>query len=322
MVWHKSSLLEQMAVWRCQNTELTVSLQLLLQPADLAGPGFLGDGLDLFGPGGYLQAGASSGINDLDGAGGGNDYWVNIWSPQSDGSIITSALRSRLTWFQFFLVPTGSFFHRFTRSTQALQISPDRVSLSLQDNLWWNDWEKKICLPPHTPPHVFSMDSYPKQLLKSFSYRLLSVKRELEDFALQMQQPSKLLYIFGLWKPNICVQKKRNDLCINISDSHQCACWLQYLPAASHAWLMAELIYIYTPFNINVKNQNLVFCHDRSALKKKHPGKEILLEHLSALTHMREVGQQSDSVSDRSCQHATLTGCTLHFGKLKIQART
>lgn len=26
--------------------------------------------------------------------------------------------------------------------------------------------------------------------------------------------------------------------------------------------------YIYTPFNINVKNQNLVFCHYRSALKK------------------------------------------------------
>lgn len=53
-------------------------------------------------------------------------------------------------------------------------------------------------MSPSTPPHVFSMDSYPKQLLKSFSYRLLSVKRELEDFALQMQQPSKLLYIFGL----------------------------------------------------------------------------------------------------------------------------
>lgn len=45
----------------------------------------------------------------------------------------------KLTWFQFFLVPTGSFFHRFTRSTQALQISPDRLSLSLEDNfsLWW-----------------------------------------------------------------------------------------------------------------------------------------------------------------------------------------
>lgn len=53
---------------------------------------------------------------------------------------------------------------------------------------------------------VFTCDSYPKQLLKSFSYRLLSVKRELEDLARQMQQPSKLLYIFGLWKPNICTE--------------------------------------------------------------------------------------------------------------------
>lgn len=248
-MWHKSSLLEQMAVWRCQNTELTVSFQLLLQPADLAGPGFLGDGLDLFGPGGYLQAGASSGVNDLDGAGGGNDYWVNILSPQSGGSIITSALRSRLTWFQFFLVPTGSFFHRFTRSTQALQISPDRVSLSLQDNLWWNDKGKKK-MSPSTPPHVFSMDSYPKQLLKSFSYRLLSVKRELEDFALQMQQPSKLLYILGLWKPNICMQKKKKDSCINISDSHQCArvdCSTSLQPhmcGSQQRWYI--YIYIYT----------------------------------------------------------------------------
>lgn len=45
--------------------------------------------------------------------------------------------------------------------------------------------------------------------------------------------------------------------------------------------------------------------------------KAILLEHISALTHMEEVGQQSDSVSDRSCQHAALTGCTLHFGNSK-----
>ena len=53
--------------------------------------------------------------------------------------------------------------------------------------------------------------SYPKQLVKSFSYRLLSVKRELDDLARQMQQPSKLLYIFGLWKPNICPQKKPQE---------------------------------------------------------------------------------------------------------------
>ena len=37
-----------------------------------------------------------------------------------------------LTWFQFFFEPIGSFFHRFTSSTQALQISPVLLSLSLQ----------------------------------------------------------------------------------------------------------------------------------------------------------------------------------------------
>lgn len=35
---------------------------------------------------------------------------------------------SPLTWFQFFFDPCGSFFQRFTRSTQALQMSPTRSS--------------------------------------------------------------------------------------------------------------------------------------------------------------------------------------------------
>ena len=34
----------------------------------------------------------------------------------------------RLTCSQFLLDPFGSFFHRFTSSTQALQISPERSS--------------------------------------------------------------------------------------------------------------------------------------------------------------------------------------------------
>lgn len=104
----------------------------------------------------------------------------------------------QLTWFQFFLVPTGSFFHLFTSSTQALQMSPDRVSLSLQkSNSLRGQGPAEEGLSAHKPS-VGTDDSYPKQLLKSFSYRLLSVKRELEDLARQMQQPSKLLYIFGL----------------------------------------------------------------------------------------------------------------------------
>lgn len=34
---------------------------------------------------------------------------------------------------------------------------------------------------------------------------------------------------------------------------------------------------------------------------------------------MEEVGQQSDSVSDGSCHHAALTGCTPHFGNSKYK---
>ncbi len=36
------------------NVELTVSFKLFLQPADLARPDLLGDGLDLLGPGSDL----------------------------------------------------------------------------------------------------------------------------------------------------------------------------------------------------------------------------------------------------------------------------
>lgn len=59
---------------------------------------------------------------------------LNYFLFKSDISITIPLLWTRLTWFQFFLVPTGSFFHRFTRSTQALQISPDLVSFNLQNN--------------------------------------------------------------------------------------------------------------------------------------------------------------------------------------------
>lgn len=69
----------------------------------------------------------------------------------------------KLTWCQCLLVPEGSFFHLFTKSTHALHISPARLSLIL------------------------------KQFSKSHSYRLLSVKRELDDFARHIQQPLLLL---------------------------------------------------------------------------------------------------------------------------------
>jgi len=54
----------------------------------------------------------------------------------------------------------GNFFQRFTSKTQALQISPERRS---------RNW---------------------KHSMKSSSYFLLSVNRELLDLALQMQQPA------------------------------------------------------------------------------------------------------------------------------------
>ena len=39
------------------------------------------------------------------------------------------------TWFQFFFDPAGNFFHLFTSRTQALQISPERVSCNPKQ-LW------------------------------------------------------------------------------------------------------------------------------------------------------------------------------------------
>lgn len=44
----------------------------------------------------------------------------------------TGGKQTELTWFQFFLEPAGNFFQRFTRRTQALQISPERVSHRLK----------------------------------------------------------------------------------------------------------------------------------------------------------------------------------------------
>lgn len=51
---------------------------------------------------------------------------------------------------------------------------------------------------------------------------MLSVKRELEDFALQIQHPFRLRYIFGLWKPNIWedgYNEKVSDLALIITDN-------------------------------------------------------------------------------------------------------
>lgn len=73
--------------------------------------------------------------------------------------LVPGPARASTTCCQFRVVPEGNFFQRFTRRTQALQISPDRFS------------------------------GVRKHLSNSGSYFLLSVKRDEDDFARQMQQP-------------------------------------------------------------------------------------------------------------------------------------
>ena len=73
--------------------------------------------------------------------------------------LVPGPARASTTWCQSLFVPVGNFFHRFTNSTQALHISPDRFS------------------------------KMRKHFSNSDSYFLLSVKRDDEDLALQMQQP-------------------------------------------------------------------------------------------------------------------------------------
>jgi hypothetical protein len=65
-----------------------------------------------------------------------------------------------LTWLHDRLFSSGSFCQRFTNKTQALQIRPAREPCSTS-----------------------------KQAVKRFSYFSVGVKRELDDFEPQMQQP-------------------------------------------------------------------------------------------------------------------------------------
>lgn len=82
-------------------------------------------------------------------------------------------VHQKLTCDQWRRFPSGKRLKRFTNKTHALQISPCRGSCN---------W---------------------KHSLKSVSYFLESVKRELLDLALQMQQPCDDRYTFGLWNENI-----------------------------------------------------------------------------------------------------------------------
>lgn len=90
---------------------------------------------------------------------------------------LTVALLST-TCFQFFELPGGSFFHRLTRRTQALQISPCLSSLNR------------------------------KQPLNNNSYLVEDVNRELEDLAPQIQQPRRDRKTRGRWEANMPSQKR------------------------------------------------------------------------------------------------------------------
>lgn len=92
-------------------------------------------------------------------------------------SLVPGPALASTTWCQCLtsLFSGESFFHLLTSKTQALQISPPRFSLIR------------------------------KQRSNSASYFLLSVKRDDDDLALQIQHPKLERYIFGLWKLNISV---------------------------------------------------------------------------------------------------------------------
>lgn len=95
-------------------------------------------------------------------------------------------VHTSLTWFQFFLEPLGSFFHLFTSSTQALQISPTRSS----DNLWENEWMKSDCKSWSWCIH-FIFSSYTNTHARKTQYRRVIWMNEWER--LPKTEPERLL---------------------------------------------------------------------------------------------------------------------------------
>lgn len=110
---------------------------------------------------------------------------------------------SFLTCFQFFELPGGSFFHLFTRSTQALQISPCLFSFN---------W---------------------KQPLNSDSYLDEDVNRELEDFAPQIQQPRRERKTRGLCDANM-TRESAVEWMKSFLTAVQCA---KQVPALCNSWV-------------------------------------------------------------------------------------
>lgn len=114
---------------------------------------------------------------------------------------------SILTCFQFFELPEGSFFHRLTRSTHALQISPCLFSFN---------W---------------------KQPLNNNSYLDEDVNLELEDLAPQMQQPRRERNTRGRCEANIMRRKcleKMNEWKKPLT-RQRCSAQCK-VPALSNSW--------------------------------------------------------------------------------------
>lgn len=134
---------------------LTVSLQLTLHPIHLARPQLL---LHLFGLQCWLHAWPSFCIDHLKPhkvqgiykktklsdatmlVKPGVSESQSAWYKAPQNFYKCDAAQCFLTWFQFFLDPAGSFFHLLTRRTQALQMSPQRTSPSLQGQKSDTSW--------------------------------------------------------------------------------------------------------------------------------------------------------------------------------------
>lgn len=90
-----------------------------------------------------------------------------------------------------------------------------------------------------------------------------------------------------------------------------------------HIWLRSGLMFYWTISSqlCELIHKKQVFCHDRRAAEASRES-GFVGASLRFDPHGGEVGQQSDSVSDRSCHRAALTGCTLHFRKQNISTHS
>lgn len=238
-------------------------------------------------------------------------------------AIATEFNHISLTWFQFFLVPTGSFFHRFTSSTQALQISPDRVSLNLQDSytLWGENVSCPIgMLKPDTwfllqpRAHVCILpETAPELLLISFAVRETRAGRLCTADTAAVQTSVH----FRLVKAKHLSDKKRFN--VNMSDSHH---WASCFNCSTLPLLPILLLILHGSRSLPPlqTRDRILLCHFKQKLLDMYRvillpsestenmhGEHFLLMHLSALTHMggsrSTVRQRVRQIMSPRCAH-------------------